>query len=69
MVDTKSANQTTLLHFLERTVAKHFPDMESFLDELATPADAYRGLLGCPFFWQIACLKLLQSIFKRLERA
>lgn len=43
MVDTKSLHNTTLLHFLERTVAKHFPDMEAFLDELAAPAEAYRG--------------------------
>lgn len=43
MVDTKSTHNTTLLHFLERTVAKHFPDMEQFLDELNAPAEAYRG--------------------------
>ena len=43
LVDTKSLHNTTLLHFLERTVAKHFPDMEAFLDELAAPAEAYRG--------------------------
>lgn len=43
LVDTKSLHNTTLLHFLERTVAKHFPDMETFLDELAAPAEAYRG--------------------------
>jgi cytokinesis protein len=42
-VDTKSINNTTLLHFLERTVSKQFPDMESFLDELEKPAEAYRG--------------------------
>ncbi|KAF9519877.1 hypothetical protein BS47DRAFT_1370603 [Hydnum rufescens UP504] len=42
LVDTKSVNNTTLLHFLERTVAKHFPAMENFLDELEAPADAYR---------------------------
>ncbi|KAI1788457.1 hypothetical protein LXA43DRAFT_1159295 [Ganoderma leucocontextum] len=42
LVDTKSLHNTTLLHFLERTVAKHFPDMEAFLDELAAPAEAYR---------------------------
>jgi len=36
-------NNTTLLHFLERTVAKHFPEMEEFLEELETPAEAYRG--------------------------
>ncbi|KAG5221514.1 RhoA GTPase effector DIA/Diaphanous [Salix suchowensis] len=42
MVDTKSVNNTTLLHFLERTVAKHFPEMEEFLEEIAKPAEAYR---------------------------
>lgn len=45
LVDTKSVHNTTLLHFLERTVAKHFPDMETFLDELAAPAEAYRGAI------------------------
>lgn len=43
LVDTKSVNNTTLLHFLERTVAKQFPDMLAFLDELEKPAEAYRG--------------------------
>jgi hypothetical protein len=43
LVDTKSVNNTTLLHFLERTVAKHFPEMEEFLAELAAPAEAHRG--------------------------
>ncbi|KAJ8483231.1 hypothetical protein ONZ45_g14680 [Pleurotus djamor] len=42
LVDTKSVNNTTLLHFLERTVAKHFPEMEEFLAELDKPAEAYR---------------------------
>jgi hypothetical protein len=42
LVDTKSANNTTLLHFLERTVVNHFPEMEEFLEELAKPSDAYR---------------------------
>jgi hypothetical protein len=37
-------NNTTLLHFLERTVAKHFPHMDEFLEELAKPAEAYRGM-------------------------
>lgn len=46
LVDTKSLHNTTLLHFLERTIAKHFPDMEGFLDELAAPAEAYRGELN-----------------------
>lgn len=43
LVDTKSVNNTTLLHFLERTIHKEFPDMEVFLDELAKPAEVYRG--------------------------
>ena len=43
MVDTKSLHNTTLLHFLERTVSKHFPEMEQFLEELNAPAEAYRG--------------------------
>ena len=43
LVDTKSVNNTTLLHFLERTIHKHFPHMNEFLDELAKPAEAYRG--------------------------
>ncbi|KAJ3526821.1 hypothetical protein NM688_g8213 [Phlebia brevispora] len=42
LVDTKSLHNTTLLHFLERTVSKHFPDMEEFLTELQAPAEAYR---------------------------
>ena len=46
LVDTKSVNNTTLLHFLERTVAKHFPSMEDFLEELSKPAEAYRGRGG-----------------------
>lgn len=43
LVDTKSVNNTTLLHFLERTVAKHFPHLDGFLEELSKPAEAYRG--------------------------
>ncbi|KAJ8586808.1 actin-binding FH2, partial [Rhizopogon salebrosus TDB-379] len=42
LVDTKSVNNITLLHFLERTIHKHFPSMDEFLDELAKPAEAYR---------------------------
>lgn len=44
LVDTKSAHNTTLLHFVERTVAKHFPEMEDFLEELSKPSEAYRGM-------------------------
>lgn len=46
LVDTKSVNNTTLLHFLERTVAKHFPEMEAFLDDLEKPAEAHRGAVA-----------------------
>lgn len=42
LVDTKSVNNTTLLHFLEKTVSRHFRDMERFLEELDRPAEAYR---------------------------
>ncbi|KAI6094051.1 hypothetical protein EDD16DRAFT_1529492, partial [Pisolithus croceorrhizus] len=42
LVDTKSVNNTTLLHFLERTIHKHFPHMDEFLDELSKPSEAYR---------------------------
>jgi cytokinesis protein len=48
LVDTKSVNNTTLLHFVERTVAREFPEMEGFLDELAAPAEAYRGTNHSP---------------------
>ena len=44
LADTKSATNTTLLHFLERAIHKHFSNMEEFLDELAKPAETYRGL-------------------------
>jgi cytokinesis protein len=50
LVDTKSINNTTLLHFLEKTVSKHFPEMEVFLDELAKPAEAYRGSHRCSIY-------------------
>ena len=43
LVDTKSTNNTTLLHFVEKTVSQHFPEIAKFVDELEKPADAYRG--------------------------
>lgn len=43
LVDTKSTHSTTLVHFLERTVSKHFIEMEGFLEELEKPSEAYRG--------------------------
>jgi cytokinesis protein len=43
LVDTKSSHNSTLLDFLERIISKHFPDMETFLDELDSPAQAYRS--------------------------
>ena len=44
LADTQSATNATLLHFLERAIYKHFSNMEEFLDELAKPAETYRGL-------------------------
>lgn len=71
-MDTKSVNNTTLLHFLERTVAKHFPHMEDFLEELNKPAEAYRGCT-IPFFsllfndYWTSFLVNLQDIHKDLS--
>lgn len=42
LVDTKSTNGQNLLHFLERTVSTHFPELDGFLDELAKPSEANR---------------------------
>lgn len=42
LVDTKSSNGQNLLHFLERTVSSHFPELQGFLDELAKPSEANR---------------------------
>lgn len=42
LVDTKSSNGQNLLHFLERTVSTHFPELEGFLQELEKPSDASR---------------------------
>lgn len=42
LVDTKASDGTTLLHFVERTVSKAFPEVEAFLDELEDPAEACR---------------------------
>lgn len=42
LVDTKASDGTTLLHFVERTVSKAFPEVESFLDELEHPSEACR---------------------------
>lgn len=43
LVDTKSSNGQNLLHFLERQVSTHFPELEGFLEELKAPSDANRG--------------------------
>ena len=51
-------NNTTLLHFLERTVAKHFPEIEQFVEELAKPAEAYRGKFSCSPLFADLLLKL-----------
>jgi cytokinesis protein len=42
LVDTKSNNGLNLLHFLERQISQHFPEIEGFLDELAGPSEANR---------------------------
>jgi cytokinesis protein len=52
-VDTKSVNNTTLLHFLEKTISKHFAEMAAFLDELEKPADAYRGLFDMSHMYTV----------------
>jgi cytokinesis protein len=62
LVDTKSVNNTTLLHFLERTVAKHFPEMEEFLEELAAPAEAHRGAFSRHEAANILMLSLWVSV-------
>lgn len=52
LVDTKAtpsedgagaqSGDFTLLHFVEKTVSQSFPEVASFLDELAEPANAFR---------------------------
>ena len=42
LVDTKSSNGQNLLHFVERVVTQHFPEVQGFMDELAKPAEANR---------------------------
>ena len=68
LVDTKSVNNTTLLHFLERTVAKHFPDMEEFVEELSAPAEAYRGMF-LPWILLTRLMDLFQSISRTSGKA
>jgi cytokinesis protein len=43
LVDTKASDGTTLLHFVERTVNKCFPETEVFIEELEAPSEACRG--------------------------
>lgn len=42
LVDTKASDGTTLLHFIERTISKCFPEVEAFMEELELPAEACR---------------------------
>ena len=42
LVDTKAADGTTLLHFVERTVTRCFPELEGFVDELSAATEACR---------------------------
>ena len=48
-------------------MAKHFPDMEEFLEELGAPAEAYRGMFLPCTLW-ILLIHLLQSISKTSEK-
>lgn len=68
LVDTKSVNNTTLLHFLEKTVSRHFPEMEEFLDELEKPADAYRGQFLLKHLFRPHPHGAIQSTFKMYEK-
>lgn len=42
LVDTKAGDGTTLLHFVERSISRCFPETEAFLDELEKPNEACR---------------------------
>lgn len=42
LVDTKAADGTTLLHFVERTVSSRFPELEGFIDEISLATEACR---------------------------
>jgi len=64
LVDTKSVNNTTLLHFLEKTVSRHFSDMEEFLEELEKPAEAYRGQFPLNYLFWLSPQGAMQSTFK-----
>jgi cytokinesis protein len=46
LVDTKAADGTTLLHFVERVVTRHFPHVEGFVNELAAATEACRVQLS-----------------------
>ncbi|WFD35900.1 hypothetical protein MCUN1_002769 [Malassezia cuniculi] len=46
LVDTKAADGTTLLHFVERVITKYLPQVEAFQDELAAATEACRVQLN-----------------------
>lgn len=50
LVDTKSSKSSsrTLLHFTAQTITQTMPEIEAFLDELAQPAEAFKGRPGSP---------------------
>lgn len=58
LVDTKSSNGLNLLHFLERTISQHFPDILEFRKELEKPAEAYRGT---------SCSKLIPHLLTNMN--
>jgi len=68
LVDTKSVNNTTLLHFLEKTVNRHFTEMEEFLEELEKPAEAYRGQFPLKHLFWSHPHGAMQSTFKIFEK-
>jgi len=42
LVDTKAADGTTLLHFVERAVSNQFPELEGFIGEITLATEACR---------------------------
>jgi hypothetical protein len=60
LVDTKSAQSSnrTLLHFTAKTVTQTMPQTEEFLEELAKPAEAYKGSCRLLFVVEVSSLTL-----------
>lgn len=67
LVDTKSSNGQNLLHFLERTVSQHFPELEGFVEELAKPSEANRVNFADMQATSRSMLEEIRNIRKSLE--